>query len=453
MSAVSIFWHRRDLRLPDNAGAYRALRGDHPVLPIFIFDRHILDKLEDRDDARVSFLHDTLTEMQAELRELGSDLRVYYGFPEEIWPKILDEYDVKAVYTNRDYESYARERDDSVRDLLRKQDIPFHDFKDHVIFDGDEVVKKDGDPYTVFTPYKRTWLAQLATEERTVETADGAKETISYFLQAYPNEKYFANYLQTEEHHPLPTLAEMGFEPSDREIPPATVARGLIKNYDETRDIPAKPGTSRLGIHFRHGTISIREKALRASRLNDTFLSELVWRDFYSQILQHFPHVEDRSFRSKYDRIPWRNNEDEFAAWCAGKTGFPMVDAGMRELNETGFMHNRVRMIVASFLTKHLLVNWQWGEAYFARHLLDFDLASNNGGWQWAAGSGTDAQPYFRIFNPYSQQRKFDPNYAYVKEWIPEYDTDEYPEPIVEHKVGRERALDTYKTALAEAEA
>jgi deoxyribodipyrimidine photo-lyase len=450
---LTIFWHRRDLRLHDNAGAYHALRGEHPVLPIFIFDRHILDKLEDRDDARVQFLRDTLTDLQSQLREMGSELRVYYGYPEEIWPQILAEYDVAAVYINRDYESYARERDAAVAELLAGQHIPFKDYKDHVIFDGDEVVKKDGGPYTVFTPYKRTWLAQLQTDTRTVTNERGEQETISCFLQSYPNEKHFGNYWRTEARYLLPSLAEMGFEPSSIPIPSATVARGLIKNYDETRDIPSIEGTSRLGIHFRHGTISIREKARRAARLNETYLSELVWRDFYSSILQHFPHVERRSFRPEYEEIPWRNDEVEFAAWCAGKTGFPIVDAGMRELNATGFMHNRVRMIVASFLTKHLLIDWRWGEAYFARRLLDFELASNNGGWQWAAGCGTDAQPYFRVFNPYSQQKKFDPKFVYIKRWVPEYGTDAYPEPIVEHKTGRERALRVYKEALAAARA
>jgi len=435
---ISVMWLRRDLRLEDNAALYHALKTGKQVLPIFIFDKNILSKLENKTDPRVSFLHRELDELKKQLINLGSDLRVYFGAPIEIWKKILQEYEVESVYINRDYESYAINRDQKIKEILTGEGIELKDYKDHVILESSEVLKDDGDPYVVFTPYKRTWMSVLNSR------GEGLK---SYYLKSYPTEKYFNNFYQTSGTD-LITLGELGFEKSDILIPDKKVSQGLIKKYDKTRNFPAQKGTSRLGIHFRFGTISIREKARRAYDLNETFLSELVWRDFYSSILQAFPRVENESFRAKYDRIEWRNNEEEFDKWCNGKTGFPIVDAGMRELNETGYMHNRVRMITASFLTKHLLIDWRWGEAYFAEKLLDFDLASNNGGWQWAAGSGTDAAPYFRIFNPYTQADKFDKNRKYIKQFIPEIDTGDYPEPIVDHKEARQRCLETYKKAL-----
>jgi deoxyribodipyrimidine photo-lyase len=437
---VSIFWHRRDLRITDNAGLYHALKGEHPVQSIFIFDTEILDKLEDKQDARVAFIHSELARIEGELNDLGASLRVYYGKPQEVWEKVLEEFDVAAVYTNKDFETYAKERDEAVKGILDEASIPFHTFKDHVLFEGGEVVKADGKPYTVFTPYKRKWLEKM--NDRIWESRG-----VSYYLASYSNEKYQDNYHQTEafEH---PSLEYMGFEATSIDIPSREVAQGVIRQYDEKRNFPAADGTSRLGVHFRFGTISIREKARKALKLNDTYLSELIWRDFYAQILDQFPHVEENAFRAKYDEIEWSNNEEHFQAWCEGKTGYPLVDAGMRELNATGYMHNRVRMLVASFLTKHLLIDWRWGEAYFAKKLLDFDLASNNGGWQWAAGSGTDAAPYFRIFNPTSQLEKFDKQLKYTKKWVPEYGTDDYPKPIVEHKWARERCLETYKKAL-----
>ncbi|MEM6320610.1 MAG: deoxyribodipyrimidine photo-lyase, partial [Bacteroidota bacterium] len=429
MSKISIFWFRRDLRLQDNAGFYEALKGDYPVLPLFIFDRHILDKLEDKKDARVEFLQRTVTELSKELQEQGSTMLVKYDTPEAAWTAILENYEVAAVYTNRDYEPYALERDEKIKTLLDASGVSFHTFKDHVIFEQTEVVKKDGAPYTVFTPYSKVWKKKLASKMVEVEK-DGETSTISYYLQAYPNEKYFDNLYQSDA-LPVPSLSDMGFEPTDIDIPSTKVTRGLIRNYDKTRNFPGIEGTSRLGIHFRFGTISIREKALKAKGLNETFLTELIWRDFYAMILANFQYVADGAFRKKYENIPWRNNEAEFQKWCDGQTGYPIVDAGMRELNQTGYMHNRVRMITSSFLTKHLLINWQWGEAYFAAKLLDFDLASNNGGWQWAAGCGTDAAPYFRIFNPTSQLQKFDKDLKYVKKWVPEYGTDKYVSPIV----------------------
>ena len=437
----TIFWFRRDLRLSDNAGLYHALKRHEAVLPLFIFDKNILDELPPAD-ARVGFIHDTLVDLKQQLNDLGSDLLVYYGKPTEVWPTILKDYPVEAVYTNHDDEPYTKERDTAIKGLLEPASIPFHSFKDHVIFERDEVVKSDGSPYTVFTPYSRVWLKKLDSRQA---VGDG---TGSYYLQSYPTEKYFSAFGREANVPSMPTLADMGFQAASIAIPPTAVKQSLIKQYDQQRNFPAVEGTSRLGIHFRFGTISIREKARKARQLNATFLNELIWRDFYAMILSHFPHVVTEPFRSKYNKLEWRNNEHEFEVWCRGMTGYPMVDAGMRQLNATGYMHNRVRMVVASFLTKHLLVDWRWGEAYFAQKLLDFDLASNNGGWQWAAGCGTDAAPYFRIFNPASQQKKFDPKNEYIARWIPEWGTDQYPTPIVEHKFARERCLNTYKMAL-----
>ncbi|MFK7808443.1 MAG: deoxyribodipyrimidine photo-lyase [Saprospiraceae bacterium] len=441
---ATFFWFRRDLRLQDNAGLYRALKNHKNVTPVFIFDKNILDKLEDKEDARVEFIHDVIIQMKTELEEMGSSMIVKYGKPKAIWKELIKEHKPEAIYTNHDYENYAKERDAEVKKLAEQNDVEFKTYKDHVIFENLEVVKSDGTPYTVFTPYKKVWLKKLQTKD----AVDGGEG--SYYFQSYPTEKYFSAFAKMKKQE-MPSLESMGFKTSEVPIPDKTVTQKLVKQYDEQRNFPAVEGTSRLGIHFRFGTISIRQKARKAQKLNDVFLSELVWRDFYAMILANFPHVHDAPFRAKYSFIEWRNNEDEFKAWCEGKTGYPIVDAGMRQLNRSGFMHNRVRMVTASFLTKHLLIDWQWGEAYFANKLLDFDLASNNGGWQWAAGCGTDAAPYFRVFNPYSQQKKFDPKFEYIKEWVPEYGTDEYPEPIVEHSFARARCLETYKSALAEA--
>lgn len=438
---ISVFWFRRDLRLHDNAGLYQALKHEKNVLPLFIFDVDILDKLADKKDARATFIHHTLSELKSALKALGSDIIIKYGKPLEVWKEILNTYLVTSVYTNHDYETYAIERDAAVSNLLDHHNIAFNTFKDHIIFEKSEVVKDDGKPYTVFTPYKKKWLSKLLEKGQDVRN--------SYYLKPFPTEKYFDHFYKTDIDVPVISLQEMGFESSDIIIPPQTVSQSIIAQYDQKRDFPAIQGTSRLGIHFRFGTISIREKALKAATLNQTFLSELIWRDFYAQILYHFPHVQKGSFRPEYDQIQWRNNETEFKAWCEGKTGYPIVDAGMRELKTTGHMHNRVRMITASFLTKHLLIDWRWGEAWFAEKLLDFDLASNNGGWQWAAGSGTDAAPYFRIFSPDAQTDRFDKQKIYIKKWVPEYGTFSYMKPIVDHKLARERCLDTYKKALA----
>ncbi len=442
----SLFWFRRDLRLKDNAGLYHALNSGNPVIPLFIFDCKILDHLPDRNDARVTYIFDSIGELRNQLEALGSTLLIEYGDPVEVFKTLLTKYQIGCVFTNRDYEPSAVQRDAQVASLLEDNGISFQDFKDHVIFDGDEVVKADGTPYTVFTPYSRKWKKRLESDLR-----EGGEGPLSYFLKGYPTEKYWSSFAQLQPSSG-PTLEDIGFVRSEIQIPTREVSQKLIREYKDNRNFPAIRGTSRLGIHFRFGTISIREKAVKAQKLSITYLNELIWRDFYSQILSHFPHVAEHPFRSKYEHVQWRNNEVEFRRWCGGTTGYPIVDAGMRELNATGFMHNRVRMITASFLTKHLLIDWRWGEAYFARKLLDFDLASNNGGWQWAAGTGTDAAPYFRIFNPYSQQRKFDKEMKYVQKWVPEYGTSAYPEPIVEHSFARQRCLETYKLGLARAD-
>lgn len=442
---VNFFWFRRDLRFHDNVGLYHALKKDRPVVPLFIFDSEILNELEDKNDARLTFLHDTIKEMDEQLKKWGTGMLVKYGKPEEVWKELFNEYDIQTVFFNRDYEPYAKERDEAIKDICSDRGIKCETFKDHVIFEKEEVQKNAGGVYTVFTPYKKKWYQEHKT------AMDDGESTLSdsSFLAPYESEKHTDNYFSVGRVE-IPSLEQMGFERSSISIPDKTVSQKVIKQYDKKRNFPAAEGTSRLGIHFRFGTISIREKARKAYKLNKTYLNELIWRDFYSQILDAFPHVVDEPFREKYALIKWRNDEDEFVKWCKGQTGYPIVDAGMRQLNQTGYMHNRVRMITASFLTKHLLIDWRWGEAYFARKLLDFELASNNGGWQWAAGTGTDAAPYFRIFNPYTQVEKFDKDETYLDEWVPERNTDEYPEPIVDHKQARKRCLATYKSALEE---
>jgi len=431
---VVVMWFRRDLRLEDNAALFYALEAGLAVLPLFIFDRDILDKLEDKADKRVQFIHTALLDLKDKLNSFGSDLLVKYGRPEEVWKAIFETYDVQGIFSNKDYEPYALERDAHVAQLANARGAWFKQYKDQCIFEFDEVLKDDGKPYTVFTPYSKKWKAKLATQQE-------------FYFKAYATENYVGAFVK-EVKFEMPSLQEMGFEALELKFPAKESSVGLIKNYKETRDFPAIEGTSKLGVHFRFGTISIRAKARKALPLSETYLNELIWRDFYMQILAHFPHVAKGSFKPAYDKIAWRNNEVEFAAWCEGRTGYPIVDAGMRELNATGFMHNRVRMIVASFLTKHLLIDWRWGEAYFAKKLLDFDLSANNGGWQWAAGSGTDAAPYFRVFNPALQTAKFDAKGEYIKKWVPEYASLNYPKPIVVHELARKRCLETYKAAL-----
>ena len=433
MSKISIFWFRRDLRLHDNAGLYHALKSENPVLPVFIFDKNILDKLEDKKDRRVEFIHNAVSEMQDELLKFGSSLLVKYSSPEEIFPALLNEYDVSEIYTNHDYETYAHDRDNAVKEFAMSEGVEFKTYKDHVIFEKNEVLSGAGTPYTVFTPYSRKW------KERASDTS---------YLESYPNEEYFNNFLKAEE-MPIPSLADMGFEKVEYNFPSKEVRENIVKNYAEKRNFPAIEGTSRLSVHLRFGTVSIRDLARKAKDLSETWLNELIWRDFYANILHHFPHVgQGHAFRREYEKIEFRNNEVEFQKWCEGKTGYPIVDAGMREMNATGFMHNRVRMITASFMIKHLLIDWRLGEAYFAKKLNDFDLASNNGGWQWAAGSGCDAAPYFRVFNPRLQTEKFDKSLEYIKKWVPELNTFDYPQPMVDHDFARKRVLEVYQKAL-----
>ncbi len=431
MEKITLFWFRRDLRLEDNLGLYYAYQNEDRVLPLFIFDTQILDDLTNKKDARVTFIHEQVKRIHEELKSYGSSLLVKHGKPKEVFENLIRKYDIVNVYTNRDYEPYARERDKTIAGLLRDHGIDFLDFKDQVIYEKDEVTTESGSFYKVFTPYSKAWLKKFKTTKFELVNLDGRKKKF-YLTKPLP----------------LPELKDMGFESTDIEIPTLHIDNALIKRYDKTRNFPGIEGTSRLGIHLRFGTISIRKLALVANELNDTFLNELIWREFYMMVLFHQPQVVDQAFKPQYDKIKWRNDNDEFKTWCEGKTGYPLVDAGMRQLNQTGYMHNRVRMVTASFLTKHLLIDWRWGEAYFAEKLLDYELSSNNGGWQWAAGTGTDAQPYFRIFNPSSQLEKFDKDLNYVNKWVPEYGTDNYPSPMVDHKRARERALEVYKKAL-----
>ena len=429
---VSIFWFRRDLRLDDNVGFLEALKGDYPVLPLFIFDKDILDKLPE-NDARVTFIFETLQEMRKELQDdYDSSLAMFHDTPEKVFKSLVKDYQVQEVFTNRDYEPYAKERDSSIKELLSKNNISFNTYKDQVIFEKDEVVKKDGDPYLVYTPYKNTWKENF--KDHTLK--------IHYTSQHLDN---------TVKNTRLPnvSLSEMGFNKSSISFPEYDTSPTLIENYNDTRNFPAKDGTSNLSPHLRFGTVGIRKiykKAIDAK--DETFWNELIWREFFMQILYHFPETVNNAFKKKYDRIEWRNNEEEFEKWKNGTTGYPLVDAGMRQLNETGLMHNRVRMVVGSFLCKHLLIDWRWGEAYFAEKLLDYEMSSNVGNWQWVAGSGVDAAPYFRIFNPTTQIDKFDKNKTYINHWVKEYNTDKYPEKMVDHKEARERCLNAYKSAL-----
>lgn len=428
----ALFWHRRDLRIYDNAALYYALKENAAVQPVFVFDTKILSRLP-ADDQRVLFIHRQIQEMKTAYTELGYDLLVLQGDPKEVLPELCKKLKAGKIYANKDYEPDAIERDSIIFENLKKLDIDFVAKKDQVIFEENEILKNDGTPYTVFTPYMRRWKEKLA----------------DFYLKSYPVEKYAGSFTLTDKQSLIPSLEELGFNSEQtKEFPAKSVPGEILEKYAEQRDFPAMSGTSRLSIHLRFGTISIRELVRKAREHSETFLNELIWRDFYQAILYHFPHSASASFKKQYDFIPWENNEQHFKMWCEGKTGYPLVDAGMRELNTSGFMHNRVRMIVASFLCKHLLIDWRWGERYFAEKLLDYDLASNCGGWQWAAGSGCDAAPYFRVFNPMAQQEKFDPEWQYIGRWVPEYGTEQYPDPIVEHKEAREKAILAYKKAL-----
>jgi deoxyribodipyrimidine photo-lyase len=429
---LNVFWFRRDLRLNDNHGLFRALSDGKPVLPIFIFDRNILDKLDKPLDLRVQFIHEALQAINLQLQKIGSALFVFYGTPKEVFTQLIEQYSINAVYTNHDYEPYALDRDGLIADLLTSHGIGFNTFKDQVVFEKKEVVKDDGSPYTVFTPYSRKWKLRYAENG----------------ITSYDSERLLDQFLKIDP-QTIPSLNSMGFSSENWAFPEQKLHTDQIRNYAANRDFPSINGTSRLGVHLRFGTVSVRSLVKSSQPLSETFLNELIWRDFYHMILYNFPHVgRGESFKKEYDRIEWRQNEEEFEKWCKGQTGYPIVDAGMRELSETGFMHNRVRMITASFLTKHLFIDWRWGEAWFASKLLDFDLAANNGGWQWAAGSGCDAAPYFRIFNPALQTQKFDKAGSYIRKWVPEFDSLEYPGPMVVHEFARKRCLDSYAKYL-----
>jgi deoxyribodipyrimidine photo-lyase len=424
MNKVNVFWFRRDLRLSDNTGLCHALNENLPLVPIFIFDTDILSDLS-KNDPRITFIYQQLAEIHIELRKYKSSINIYHGTPKDVWEKLAKEFEINSVFYNKDYEPYALARDKMVNTILYKKGIKVHSYKDQVIFEENEICKEDGTPYTVYTPYMKKWRK--------------AFEHISLEIPKLKTENF---YTQTKE---LPSLSSIGFEKSDIKVKDYQIAH--LDKYKDTRNSPSEDATSYLSPHLRFGTVGIRELIKKIPSNNYTFTNELIWRSFFMQILFHFPRVVNHNFRTKYDGIKWRNNQEEFDRWCVGETGYPMVDAGMRQLNKTGYMHNRVRMIAASFLCKHLLVDWRWGEAYFAQKLLDYELSSNNGNWQWAAGTGCDAAPYFRIFNPYEQTRKFDRQNIYIKKWVPEFERPDY-KPIVEHKFARERALKTYKEGI-----
>ena len=432
MSKVTIFWYRRDLRWEDNAGLYHALKQHKNVLPLFIFDHEILSHLE-KKDARVEFIHQVLGEIKSKFQQQGSDLIVRYGSVIEVWENLMKEISIESVYCNHDYEPSARQRDAEIEKRLQAHAIPLKTFKDQCLFEKDEILSGTGTPYTVYTPYKKKVLATLN----------------EFYLQSYPSEKYLQNLMAVKKTESLIKLSEMGFEKAGIVFPSKEVSIDTLKHYADRRNFPALPqGTSKLGLHLRFGTVSVRALARIAQKHSELWLSELIWRDFFMQILWHFPYVEKKSFRPQYEKIQWRTEKSEFEKWKEGRTGYPLVDAGMRELNQSGHMHNRVRMVVASFFTKHLLRHWYEGERYFATKLLDYDLAANNGNWQWAAGTGCDAAPYFRVFNPTTQIDKFDPEMKYIKKWVPELGTSKYPEPMVEHAAARLRALEYYGIAL-----
>ena len=426
----TVFWFRRDLRLEDNCGLYHALNSGNKVLPIFIFDTEIIHKLP-KEDARIEMIHAALGNLSDAMKRNRCSVGMYHGKPKAVFESLLQKYPIQKVVTNHDYEPYAQERDNEIAALLEQHGIAFETHKDQVIFEKNEVVKDDGLPYKVYTPYSRKWLSRF-------------KEV---GLTHYPSEDHLD--ALAEETQPQCSLDDLGFHPSAVAQPVYKLNEKIIQEYEETRNFPALDATSRIGAHLRFGTLSVR-KMVREAAIEDnpTFLKELIWREFFMQILWHFPHSHNRCFKPQYERIAWRNNEDEFRRWCEGNTGYPFVDAGMRELNATGFMHNRVRMLVGSFLCKHLLIDWRWGEAYFAEKLLDYEMASNVGNWQWVAGCGVDAAPYFRIFNPTDQIKKFDKQHEYIKKWVPDYQELTYPKPIVDHKFARERCLTTYKAAL-----
>ena len=429
MKTISIFWFRRDLRLDDNKGLYNALKNHDNVLPIFIYDKYILDKLK-KNDHRIQFIKNKIEKINENLSKINKSIAQFYGRPVEVFEKLIKEFQVSNIYLNRDYSPYAIKRDNEIIKLSKKNNIKYNDFKDHVLYEKFDITKDDGTPYKVYTPFSRKWLSRL--------DSDGIKN--------YPSEKLTHNFINIKSNFDFNSL---GFCESTIILTKLNFSKKVIDEYEEKRNFPYKDGTSKIGVHLRFGTVSTRKLVKQAkSSSNITFLKELVWREFFQQILFHFPHTVNKSFKPQYDRIEWLNSEDDFTKWCNGNTGYALVDAGMRELNKTGFMHNRVRMLVGSFLCKHLLIDWRWGEAYFREKLFDYEAASNIGNWQWVAGCGVDAAPYFRIFNPHEQIKKFDKNFIYIKRWVPEYETENYVSTMIDHKIARERCLEVYKKAL-----
>jgi len=421
---ISIFWYRRDLRLEDNTGLFKALNENENILPIFIFDDSILDELPE-DDARVNFIYESLSKINKQLNNHNASLQILKGQIDDVWEKLVTTYDIQKVYLNKDYEPYAIKRDQKINEFLNSKGIEMKTFKDQVIFEEDEIVKADGKPYTVFTPYKRKWLENFT------------KVNLNLLVNF---DNFYKKIID------FPSLNQLGLKISSLKVKNYSLKN--VSTYSETRNFPNLDSTSYLSPHLRFGTISVRQIITELKNKSETFLSELIWREFFMQIIFHFPHVVTKNFRPKYDGIQWVNNKEDYDNWCQGKTGYPLVDAGMRQLNETGYMHNRVRMVTAGFLCKHLLIDWRYGEAYFAKKLLDYELSSNNGNWQWAAGTGCDAAPYFRIFNPIEQLKKFDKTLTYTKKWVKDFDTLEYPKPIVDHKYARNRALEAYKKGI-----
>ena len=427
----SVFWFRRDLRLDDNLGLNAALSSGLKVIPIFIFDTEIINKLE-KNDLRIKMIHAALVKLNDAMLGNRCNVGMYLGNPKAVFESLLKKFKIKSVYANHDYEPYAIERDKSIKSFLEKKNVTYKSFKDQVIFEKDEVVKDDGNPYKVYTPYSRKWIETL--NARGFETCKSETKLNSLASLELP-------YL---------TLKEIGFDEKKFDIPLFNIDFKTIEKYEETRNFPYLNSTSRIGAHLRFGFVSIRKLVEKAhKKSNKTYLKELIWREFFMQILWHFPYTQEKSFKPKYDRIKWLNNDEEFKKWCEGNTGYPLVDAGMRELNQTGFMHNRVRMLVGSFLCKHLLIDWRWGEKYFAKKLLDYEMSSNVGNWQWVAGCGVDASPYFRIFNPKEQIKKFDKDFKYIKKWVPEFQSSLYPKEIIDHKFARNRCLETFKAAVA----
>jgi deoxyribodipyrimidine photo-lyase len=426
---TNFFWFRRDLRLHDNAGLYHALKSGATQC-VFIFDTNILDKLEDKEDRRLVFIHKALEKINNDLTKYGASLLIKYGGPLKVWNNLSEEFSISSVFCNHDYEPYARERDVAIRKFLTAKKIQFNTYKDQVVFEKNEIVKDDGSAYAVFTPYMKKWRSAFTTQ----------------MSKSFPTEKYFSNFNKAK--FSFPSLKEIGFKEMKIDFSPVKFSQELISNYEETRNFPAVAGTSRISVHLRFGTISIREVIRFTWSLSEKFVNELIWREFYMMILWHFPEVTETAYKPSMRQLPWRHNEDDFNRWCEGQTGYPIVDAGMRELNATGFMHNRLRMITSMFLTKYLLIDWQWGEAYFAKKLLDFELSSNNGGWHWSAGTGVDAAPYFRIFSMEEQTRKFDPDFKFIKKWVPEYLDAEYPKPMVDYQFARKRCLEFFKDGI-----